>query len=242
MRTICVIFVYRDRAHQLLENRKNNKKLGIKANWSSCLYLQRQRSINIAEEVIVKEATEQIASKMNGSEWQTSFFTLRGVLRVIWEHSNLSPLTVHLRHLLAFTDRQSSMAVVWSPQLFSRLWWLFLCWYFFTLLLMAQGQPVCLTTCFQAISNNTTKLMPDSHITTLMSQLPLWKIIALLLIFPPETLRLIDFAALLGPCRNLLRQSSSSWPTNGTVCIQEGLNPQTWPPAFSEICWTNWQH
>lgn len=69
--------------------------------------------------------------------------------------------------------------------------------------------------------------MPDSHITTLMSQLPLWKISALLLIFPPETLRLIDFAALLGPCRNLLRQSSSSWPTNGTVCIQEGLNPQT---------------
>lgn len=79
MRTICVICAYRGRAHQLLENRKNNKKLGIKANWSSCLYLQRQRSAYIAEEAIVKEANEQIASKMNGNEWQTSFFTPWGV-------------------------------------------------------------------------------------------------------------------------------------------------------------------
>ena len=69
-----------------------------------------------------------------------------------------------------------------------------------------------------------------------MSQLPLWKISALLLIFPPETLRLIDFAALLGPMQEfveaVLVQLAHQWhslhprraqSTNMTTSFQRDL-------------------
>lgn len=73
-----------------------------------------------------------------------------------------------------------------------------------------------------------------------MFHFPIPKISALVLVFPPETLHLTDLAALLRPCRNMLGPSSC-WLANGTVCFQKSSVHTTWPPAFSEICWTNWQ-
>ncbi len=76
-----------------------------------------------------------------------------------------------------------------------------------------------------------TKLLPDSHITTLMFPLPFWKISALVLIFPPEHFYLVDFIALL-TCRNMLKLSSFSWLSEGTVYFQKKLHPNYMTSSF----------
>lgn len=102
-------------------------------------------------------------------------------------HSNLSSLTVHLRHLVAFTDRVAE-ANGYSPKIFRLIWCLLFLLLFFSLFLMARGGLCALPPVSRLFSKTPTKLVPDSHITTLTPQFPLWNISATGVNFPTRNL------------------------------------------------------